>query len=84
MTGTKKERPALNEMLKMLRPGDRVVVYKFNRISRSTKHLIELTELFEEKGVKNCFYFKIILILQHQWGAFSFGSWPVLLSWNVI
>lgn len=52
MTGTKRDRPALNEMLKMLREGDRVVVYKLDRISRSTKHLIELAELFEEKGVE--------------------------------
>lgn len=52
MTGTKKDRPALNEMLKMLRPGDQVVVYKLDRISRSTKHLIELVELFEEKEVE--------------------------------
>ncbi len=52
ITGTKKERPALNEMLKMLRSGDRVVVYKLDRISRSTKHLIELAELFEEKGLE--------------------------------
>lgn len=52
VTGTKKDRPALNEMLKMLRPGDRVVVYKLDRISRSTKHLIELAELFEEKEVE--------------------------------
>jgi DNA invertase Pin-like site-specific DNA recombinase len=52
ITGTKKDRPALNEMLKMLRPGDRVVVYKLDRISRSTKHLIELIELFEGKGVE--------------------------------
>ncbi|MGW6255315.1 recombinase family protein, partial [Peribacillus butanolivorans] len=52
ITGTKRDRPALNEMIKMLREGDRVVVYKLDRISRSTKHLIELTELFEEKGVE--------------------------------
>lgn len=52
MTGSKKDRPALNEMLKMLRKGDQVVVYKLNRISRSTKHLIELSEFFEEKGVE--------------------------------
>lgn len=52
ITGTKRDRPALNEMLKMLRAGDRVIVYKLDRISRSTKHLIELVELFEEKGVE--------------------------------
>lgn len=52
VTGSKKDRPALNEMLKMLREGDRVVVYKLDRISRSTKHLIELADLFESKGVE--------------------------------
>lgn len=52
VTGSKKDRPALNEMLKMIRKDDRVVVYKLDRISRSTKHLIELAELFKEKGVE--------------------------------
>jgi len=52
MSGKKKERPALDEMLNMLREGDRVVVYKLDRISRSTKHLIELAEHFEERGVE--------------------------------
>ncbi|MBM4765454.1 recombinase family protein [Bacillus sp. B15-48] len=52
ITSSKKNRPALDEMLKMVREGDRVVVYKLDRISRSTKHLIELSELFEEKGVE--------------------------------
>lgn len=52
VSGTRMDRPALNEMLKMLREGDRVVVYKLDRISRSTKHLIELSEFFEKKGVE--------------------------------
>lgn len=52
MSGKRKDRPALEEMLKCLRSGDRVVVYKLDRISRSTKHLIELAEHFEEIGVE--------------------------------
>lgn len=52
ITGTKRDRPALNEMLKMLRKGDRVIVYKLDRISRSTKHLIELAEHFEQNGIE--------------------------------
>lgn len=51
LTGTKKDRPQLEEMLKVLRKGDKVVVYKLDRISRSTKHLIELSEHFTEIGV---------------------------------
>lgn len=34
MTGTKKDRPQLDELLKLLRKGDKVVVYKLDRISR--------------------------------------------------
>lgn len=52
ITGTKKDRPELNLMLKILREGDRVIVYKLDRISRSTKHLIELAEFFDKKGVE--------------------------------
>lgn len=52
MTGTKKERPQLDELLKVIRRGDQVVIYKLDRISRSTKHLIELSELFESKCVQ--------------------------------
>jgi DNA invertase Pin-like site-specific DNA recombinase len=50
-SGKKKNRPQLDELLKILRKDDTVVVYKLDRISRSTKHLIELMEQFEEKGI---------------------------------
>ena len=48
---TRKNQAQLTELLNQLRPGDTVVVYKLDRISRSTKHLIQLSELFEEKEV---------------------------------
>lgn len=51
LSGTIKERPELNRMIEKLRKDDTVTVYKLDRISRSTKHLIELAELFESKGV---------------------------------
>lgn len=51
MTGIKKDRLQLEELLKVLRKGDKIVVYKLDRISRSTKHLIELSEKFKELGV---------------------------------
>ena len=51
VSGANKSRPQLEEMLKFLRPGDQVIVYKLDRISRSTKHLIELSEQFEIMGV---------------------------------
>lgn len=52
ITGTKKDRPQLEDLLKILRTGDKVVIYKLDRISRSTKHLIELSEHFESAGVQ--------------------------------
>lgn len=51
ISGKRTERPELSELLKIIRGGDTVVIYKLDRISRSTKHLIELTEFFEEKNV---------------------------------
>lgn len=52
ISGTKKDRPALEEMLSKLRKGDTVVVWKLDRLGRSLKHLIELIEGFKEKGVE--------------------------------
>lgn len=52
VTGKRADRPELDKMLEMLRSGDRVVVYKLDRIGRSLKHLIELVEHFNEIGVE--------------------------------
>ncbi|MYL43939.1 recombinase family protein [Virgibacillus salexigens] len=51
ITGTKKDRPNFTEMLKYLREGDTVVVYKLDRIGRSTKHLVDLINDFQDKGI---------------------------------
>ena len=51
MTGTKRDRPELVKMLDRMTEGDTVVVESLSRLGRSTKDLIELTELFERKGV---------------------------------
>ena len=51
MTGTRKDRPELRKMLERLTEGDTVVVESLSRLGRSTRDLLELTELFEKKGV---------------------------------
>jgi len=51
MTGTKKDRPELSKMLDRMTEGDTVVIESLSRLGRSTKDLIELTELFNSKGV---------------------------------
>ncbi|MBK5077730.1 recombinase family protein [Lactococcus lactis] len=50
-SGKSKDRPELELMPANIRKGDTVVVYKLDRISRSTTHLIHLVENFEQKGV---------------------------------
>ena len=51
MTGTKRDRPELAKMLDRMTEGDTVVIESLSRLGRSTKDLIELTELFQSKGV---------------------------------
>ena len=51
ITGKAKHRPELDRMLEALRVGDQVVVVKLDRIGRNTKHLIELSEQFNDIGV---------------------------------
>ena len=51
MTGTKRDRPELTKLLDRISEGDTVVIESLSRLGRSTKDLIDLTELFEKKGV---------------------------------
>ena len=52
LSGKTKNRPKLQEMIKTLRKGDKVVIYKLDRLGRSTKDLIELSELLNQKEVE--------------------------------
>lgn len=55
MSGTKSNRPELQEMMAHLREGDVIVVWKLDRLGRSLKHLVELTNQIIEKkaGLKS-------------------------------
>lgn len=50
-TGTKANRPGLNELREHLREGDTVVVTKLDRLGRSTKDLLQIVTEFEQQGV---------------------------------
>ena len=50
MTGTKKDRPELQRMLKELNEGDVVIITDLTRISRSTKDLLDIIEKIKNKG----------------------------------
>lgn len=51
VSGATADRPELTKLLEQLRAGDTITVWKLDRLGRSTKHLIELINLFAEKGV---------------------------------
>jgi len=51
VSGAKVDRPELGAMLDYVREGDMVVVTKLDRIARSTKHLLEITDLLKKKKV---------------------------------
>lgn len=50
-SGLNRERTQLLAMLDKLRAGDTVIVWRFDRISRSSQQLITIAEKFIEKGV---------------------------------
>lgn len=50
-TGTKADRPQLNELRSQLRNGDTVVVTKLDRLGRSTKDLLQIVSELKDMGV---------------------------------
>lgn len=51
ISGAKAQRPALDEMLEYLRPGDTVLVTRLDRLGRSMRHLVELVNELKDKGI---------------------------------
>jgi DNA invertase Pin-like site-specific DNA recombinase len=51
VSGTRASRPELDKMLDHLRKGDELVIWKLDRLGRSTKNLLRLMEQLEAKGV---------------------------------
>lgn len=53
-SGAKSERPGLEDLLSEARPGDMIVVYRLDRLSRSVQHLSDLIVRFHEDGIHFC------------------------------
>ena len=51
ISGAKESRPELDKLLSVLREGDTLIVSSFDRLARSTRQLLDLADLFQEKGV---------------------------------
>lgn len=50
-SGTRDDRPGLQEMIKYIRKGDTIITYKNDRVFRSLKNMVELIDKFNEVGV---------------------------------
>lgn len=50
-TGTKASRPVWDQLVRMLRDGDTLVVTRLDRLARSMKDLVEIGALLKDKGV---------------------------------
>jgi DNA invertase Pin-like site-specific DNA recombinase len=51
VSGANAERPVLNTLLRDLRPGDVLVIWKLDRLGRSLRHLVELAGTLMEQDV---------------------------------
>lgn len=51
VSGSKASRPGLDAMLADARPGDTIVVYKLDRIGRSTAHVAQLLDDLTARGI---------------------------------
>lgn len=50
-SGKSTNRPQLQQMIDYMRDGDTVYIHDFSRLARSTKDLLQLVEMFKDKGV---------------------------------
>ena len=52
ISGSKKKRPGLEELKHILRKGDKVIVWKLDRLGRSLPDLVNLVNFFDAKGTE--------------------------------
>src|SRR5574339_303818 len=50
-SGSRADRPGLDEALDFARPGDTLVVWRLDRLGRSLRHLIDTVSLLQERGI---------------------------------
>lgn len=51
ISGSRSDRPELGKALDYVRKGDTFVVWRLDRLGRSVRHLIEVVNDFEERGI---------------------------------
>lgn len=54
VSGAKSDRPVFNNVMKQLRDGDTLTVWKLDRLGRSLKHLVELVHTLMQRNIGLC------------------------------
>ena len=54
ISGAKRDRPELQRLIDQLRPGDIIVVWKLDRLARSTQNLLELVDQIKNADASFC------------------------------
>lgn len=52
ISGTKDDRPNLAKLIKKMKKGDVLYIYKLDRLTRRVKKMTELVELFNKRGIE--------------------------------
>ena len=52
VSGSKRDRAELNKVLDLLREGDKLVVWRLDRLARSQRDLLEISDLINSKGAE--------------------------------
>jgi DNA invertase Pin-like site-specific DNA recombinase len=52
VSGSYRDRPELNRMLDQLREGDVIIIWKLDRLARSTRNLLEIVETIASAGAR--------------------------------
>ena len=50
MSGTRSDRPGLDEAMKFMRKGDTLIVWRLDRLGRSLQHLIKVINFLNDHG----------------------------------
>jgi len=72
ITGTRRDRPELNNMLSALQPGDTVVMVELSRLGRSTKDLLSIVDIIRDKGAHFKSLNEVWLDTTTPWGQLIF------------
>lgn len=80
-SGRKENRPILDDLLQKLNAGDTLVIFKLDRLARSTKQLLFLLDDFEKKNI-NFVSIQNNIDTSTPIGKFFLPLWVPLQKWK--